>query len=74
MGCQTRGVSRPERKKRQTRGKADGIRFEWDEHGLASYDVPVQDRTHEDSGDLIAAKIHKDWDEEEEQADQDPPA
>lgn len=67
-------MSRPQRKKRQTRGKADGIRFEWDEHGLASYDVPVQDRTHEDSGDLIAAKIHKDWDDEAEEEPEPEPA
>ncbi|MEM6295862.1 MAG: hypothetical protein AAGA54_31610 [Myxococcota bacterium] len=57
------------RKGRSTQGRVNGIRFDWDAHGAEGYAVPVQDRSHEDSGDLIAAKIRRDWDEESEDAE-----
>jgi hypothetical protein len=52
------------RKSRSTAGRVHGIRFDWDAHGAEGYAVDVQERSHEDSGDLIAAKIRRDWNEE----------
>ncbi len=52
------------RKGRSTAGRVSGIRFDWDAHGAQGYAVDVQERSHEDSGDLIAAKIRRDWSEE----------
>ncbi len=54
------------RKRRATQGRAHGVRFDWDAHGAEGYAVAVQERSHEDSGDLIAAKIRRDWDEPSE--------
>jgi len=66
----TTAKSEARRKGRSTQGRADGIRFDWDNHGCDGYAVPVQERSHEDSGDLIAAKIRRDWDEEADAADE----
>lgn len=57
------------RKGRSTAGGVHGIRFDWDAHGAEGYAVDVQERSHEDSGDLIAAKIRRDWSEEPESAE-----
>ena len=65
----TTAKSEARRKGRSTQGRADGIRFDWDAHGCDGYAVPVQERSHEDSGDLIAAKIRRDWDEEADSED-----
>ncbi len=46
-----------------------GIRFDWDAHGAEGYAVDVQERSHEDFGDLIAAKIRRDWDQKSEAAE-----
>ncbi|MCR9164079.1 MAG: hypothetical protein ACE37F_01735 [Nannocystaceae bacterium] len=59
--------SKERRKARSTQGRVHGIRFDWDAHGAEGYAVDVQERSHEDSGDLIAAKIRRDWAEESEQ-------
>ncbi len=56
--------SKERRKGRSTAGRVNGIRFDWDAHGAEGYAVDVQERSHEDSGDLIAAKIRRDWSEE----------
>ena len=37
--------------------------------GAEGYAVAVQERSHEDSGDLIAAKIRRDWDESADEPD-----
>ncbi|MBV1857378.1 MAG: hypothetical protein KUG77_03125 [Nannocystaceae bacterium] len=55
--------SKERRKGRSTAGRVSGIRFDWDAHGAEGYAVDVQERSHEDSGDLIAAKIRRDWSE-----------
>lgn len=62
--------SKERRKARSTQGRVHGIRFDWDAHGAEGYAVDVQERSHEDSGDLIAAKIRRDWDEESEQSEE----
>lgn len=56
------------RKGRSTQGRVHGIRFDWDDHGAEGYAVAVQERSHDDSGDLIAAKIRRDWSSESEAA------
>ena len=56
--------SKARRKGRSTAGRVHGIRFDWDAHGAEGYAVDVQERSHEDSGDLIAAKIRRDWSED----------
>lgn len=61
--------SKERRKGRSTAGRVHGIRFDWDAHGAEGYAVDVQERSHEDSGDLIAAKIRRDWSEESEGAE-----
>ncbi len=61
--------SKERRKARSTQGRVHGIRFDWDAHGAEGYAVDVQERSHEDSGDLIAAKIRRDWDESTEQSE-----
>lgn len=58
--------SKERRKARSTQGRVHGIRFDWDAHGAEGYAVDVQERSHEDSGDLIAAKIRRDWDEDKD--------
>lgn len=63
------GRAKERRKTRATQGRVHGIRFDWDAHGAEGYSVDVQERSHEDSGDLIAAKIRRDWDEESEGID-----
>lgn len=62
------GRAKERRKTRTTQGRVHGIRFDWDAHGAEGYSVDVQERSHEDSGDLIAAKIRRDWDEDSEEA------
>jgi len=62
--------SKERRKGRSTAGRVNGIRFEWDAHGAEGYAVDVQERSHEDSGDLIAAKIRRDWSEESAEPEQ----
>lgn len=62
------------RKARATQGRVHGIRFDWDAHGADGYSVDVQERSHEDSGDLIAAKIRRDWDSDIEPDDGQPAA
>lgn len=59
--------SKERRKGRSTAGRVNGIRFDWDAHGAEGYAVDVQERSHEDSGDLIAAKIRRDWSEESDE-------
>lgn len=56
--------SKERRKARSTQGRVHGIRFDWDAHGAEGYAVAVQERSHEDSGDLIAAKLRRDWNEQ----------
>jgi hypothetical protein len=63
--------SKERRKGRSTQGRVQGIRFDWDDHGAEGYAVAVQERSHEDSGDLIAAKIRRDWSAESEAAEAD---
>ena len=63
------GRAKERQKTRATQGRVHGIRFDWDAHGAEGYAVDVQERSHEDSGDLIAAKIRRDWDEESEPGD-----
>lgn|GEM_PF-2089556 len=63
------GRSKERRKARATQGRVQGIRFDWDAHGAEGYAVAVQERSHEDSGDLIAAKIRRDWDESADEPD-----
>lgn len=62
--------SKERRKGRSTAGRVNGIRFDWDAHGAEGYAVDVQERSHEDSGDLIAAKIRRDWSEESDEAEE----